>query len=106
MARSKEEASPRGTPALTALALATTQRRLDVLHHEKRLEWLSASHPMWSCGTPVGSHDQKEISRSSNAVLCNPILGSNTGPQVGTKDAQELLDWEALRHGTLATSYL
>jgi hypothetical protein len=95
MARHKGTASSSIEVPLTALARAMAQRRLDVLHHEQRLAWLSASHPMWSCGTPVGPCDQKEMSRASNAVLMNPILGSNTGPQVGTPEAQELLDWEA-----------
>jgi hypothetical protein len=106
MASYNATAASSAQPALTALALAMAQRQLDVLHHERRLEWLRASNPMWSCGTSVGSHDQKEMSRSSTAVLSNPILGSNTGPQVGTKEAEELLDWEALRHSTLATSSL
>jgi hypothetical protein len=61
--------------------LHAEQMARDIEHHRQRVLWLSSDAPVWGCGTPVTSHERQELLRSSVAILRNPILGSNTGPQ-------------------------
>jgi len=75
-----------GAPELNA-----RQRKYDLLHHEYRLEWLSAAVPTYSCGTPVCAHDVRNMRTHSEAALA---LGISTN-SVDLTDAAYLAELDA-----------
>ncbi len=60
-----------------AKKLADDQRSADMAHHKRRVEWLEQDRPLWSCGTPVASHEQRQMLSRSQAYLANPDGGFN-----------------------------
>ena len=65
----------------TSIQLHEEQTARDIKHHQERIAWLTRENPVWACGEPVSRKDRSEMLRASRAILENPILGSNTGPQ-------------------------
>lgn len=57
---------------MSAKALAASQRVSDRAHHQKRIEWLQGSEPVWACGTRVLPSDRQTLLAQSQEYLSNP----------------------------------
>lgn len=60
------------TSTSTAKAMAEAQRRADKAHHEKRVNWLMGTNPVYACGTRVAPSDVAQMLRQSREYLRNP----------------------------------
>ena len=58
------------TSTSTAKAMADAQRRADKAHHEKRVNWLMGTNPVYACGTRVAPSDvARSAATNSRAVM-------------------------------------
>jgi len=59
------------------------QRQADKAHHEDRIAWLSAEHPVWACGTPIPRYLVNQMlakSREALRLIVDHGMSTNSAP--------------------------
>lgn len=54
---------------MSAKAIQEAREAADLANHRERLQWLSMSKPLWSCGTPVSPFMHRVLKTQSENAL-------------------------------------